>query len=56
MRPADGDTTIAGLAMEHARSGVEVVVVTADRALAAEVERAGAAVRGPRWLWDRLSA
>ena len=51
---ADGDTTIARLATEHAHSGVQVVVVTADRALAAEVERVGAAVRGPRWLWDRL--
>lgn len=51
---ADGDTTIARLATEEAQSGVEVIVVTADRALAADVERAGAAVRGPRWLWDQF--
>ncbi len=46
----DGDTTIARLAREAIASGASCEVVTADRALAAEVEGAGAHVRRPNWL------
>jgi uncharacterized protein YaiI (UPF0178 family) len=49
--PGEGDDTIASLAA----AGGPVVVVTADRALAERVRRAGADVTGPRWLLDRLS-
>jgi hypothetical protein len=49
----DGDTEIAKQAREAAEAGREVTVVTADRALAANV--AGVArVSGPSWLWDVL--
>ena len=53
--PADGDTTIADLARSEVAESREVVVVTADRALAATVQAAGAEVVRPSWLLDRLS-
>jgi uncharacterized protein YaiI (UPF0178 family) len=46
----EGDDTIVLIA-ERAE---DVVVVTADRALAERVRAAGADVRGPRWLLERL--
>lgn len=46
----DGDDTIAALAEMHG----DVVVVTADRALAARVRAVDADVVGPNWLLDRL--
>lgn len=48
--PGEGDDTIASLA-EATR---DVVVVTADRGLAARVRAVGAQVVGPRWLLDQL--
>jgi uncharacterized protein YaiI (UPF0178 family) len=52
--PGEGDDTIVDLVVGHVRAGDDVVVVTADRALAERVRGAGAEVRGPRWLLDRL--
>lgn len=52
--PGEGDDTIVDLVVAHTRAGDDVVVVTADRALAGRVRVAGAGVRGPRWLLDRL--
>jgi hypothetical protein len=51
--PGEGDATIAHVAREALQDG-EVVVVTADRALSATTGAAGAAVRGPRWLREKL--
>lgn len=48
----DGDSEIARQARQAAESGHDVTVVTADRALAANV--APARVVGPSWLLDRL--
>lgn len=48
--PGEGDDTIAALAGAHG----DVVVVTADRALADRCRAAGAEVVGPTWLLDRL--
>lgn len=48
--PGEGDDTIAAVA--EANRGV--VVVTADRGLAARVRAAGAEVVGPTWLFGRL--
>ena len=53
--PKDGDTTILAETRRAAEQGREVVVVTADRALAANVGGAGARVVGPTWLLDRLA-
>lgn len=53
---ADGDTTIARLVRDAISSGASCEVVTADRALAAEVEHAGARVRRPNWLLELLEA
>jgi predicted RNA-binding protein with PIN domain len=50
----DGDSTIAREALQLIESGAACDVVTADRALAADVEHAGAHVQRPRWLWDLL--
>ena len=46
----EGDDTIAAIAEAHQ----EVIVVTADRQLAARVRAAGAEVVGPSWVLDRL--
>jgi hypothetical protein len=46
----EGDDTIAEVAGEHPGA----VVITADRALAERVRASGAAVRGPRWLRERI--
>lgn len=51
--PAEGDDTIAALAGAKVADGA-VVVVTADRGLAARVRDAGGEVVGPSWLLDRL--
>jgi hypothetical protein len=48
--PGEGDDTIADVAAAHD----QVVVVTADRALAERVRGTGARVVGPGWLLDRL--
>lgn len=50
--PGEGDDTI----VDVARANHDVVVVTADRALAERVRAADADVVGPRWLLDRLVA
>ena len=48
--PGEGDDTIAAIAEAHR----EVIVVTADRGLAARVRAANAEVVGPSWLLDQL--
>src|SRR4051794_15884424 len=48
--PGDGDDTIAAVAEAHR----EVIVVTADRQLAARVRAGGGEVVGPSWLLDQL--
>ncbi len=48
--PGEGDDAIVAIAETH--SGV--VVVTADRALAARVRAANGKVVGPSWLLDQL--
>lgn len=48
--PGEGDDAIAAIAQMQR----EVVVVTADRGLAARVRAADGEVVGPRWLLDRL--
>ena len=48
--PGEGDDTIAAIA----EANREVVVVTADRALAARVRAANAEVVGPSWLLEQL--
>jgi len=53
--PKDGDATILAQARTAAERGRDVLVVTADRALAANVTGAGARVVGPTWLLERLS-
>jgi predicted RNA-binding protein with PIN domain len=52
--PADGDATIVDLARTAVAEDQAVVVVTADRALAAAVQDAGADVVGPGWLLDQV--
>jgi len=52
--PGEGDETIAAVAEAHRESRRDVIVVTADRALAARVRAAGARVVGPSWLLDQL--
>ncbi|MGK2874558.1 MAG: hypothetical protein ACSLEW_02815 [Nocardioides sp.] len=49
----DGDSAIVAQARRAADQGHRVTVVTADRALAANVS-AVADIRGPQWLIDRL--
>ncbi|HLL63970.1 MAG TPA: hypothetical protein VK401_13040, partial [Propionibacteriaceae bacterium] len=53
--PADGDATIADLARRAVAEDSRVVVVTADRALAATVQDAGAEIVGPGWLLDQVT-
>ena len=53
--PKDGDSTILAEARKAAEKGREVTVVTADRALAADVGGVGARVVGPSWLLDRMA-
>ena len=48
--PGEGDDTIAAIA----EANCDVVVVTADRELAARVRAADAEVVGPSWLLDQL--
>jgi len=48
--PGEGDDTIAALAGDTR----DVVVVTADRALAQRVRATGGTVVGPNWLLDQL--
>lgn len=48
--PGAGDETVVDLVRARPPGRV-CVVITADRALRARVERAGALVRGPRSLW-----
>jgi hypothetical protein len=49
--PGVGDDTLAERAAQEAGP---VVMVTADRGLAARARTIGASVVGPSWLWDRL--
>jgi rRNA-processing protein FCF1 len=49
--PGEGDDTLAALAEDAAEP---VTLVSADRALAAQVRRLGVDVVGPTWLLDRL--
>lgn len=51
---ASGDDAIAAEAERLARDGRTVTVVTSDRGLAERAGRAGAAVRGARWLLEQL--
>jgi hypothetical protein len=48
--PGEGDDTIAAIAEAHR----EVIVVTADRALAERVRATDAEVVGPSWLLNQL--
>lgn len=48
--PGEGDDTIATIAQANR----DVIVVTADRALAARVRAANAEVVAPSWLLDQL--
>lgn len=50
--PGEGDDTIATIAAGNR----DVVVVTADRALAERARSANAEVVGPRWLLERLGS
>ena len=50
----EGDVTIVGEARRALTEGQTVAVVTADRRLAADVERLGATVLRPGWLLDRI--
>ncbi|MFC6288439.1 hypothetical protein ACFP3Q_16055 [Nocardioides sp. GCM10027113] len=52
--PRDGDATILAEARRGQEAGRQVTVVTADRALAANVTGVGARVLGPTWLLERL--
>lgn len=52
--PRDGDTAILAEARAAAETGGRVTVVTADRALQANVGGAGAVAVGPGWLLDRI--
>ena len=52
--PKDGDATILEEARRAAQKGRSVTVVTADRALAANVAGVGALALSPSWLLDRL--
>ena len=52
--PKDGDRAILAEASRAAEKGRRVMVVTADRALAANCGAVGAVVVGPAWLLDRL--
>jgi uncharacterized protein YaiI (UPF0178 family) len=49
--PGEGDDTIAAIA----EANREVIVVTADRALAERARAANAEVVGPSWLLDQLA-
>jgi predicted RNA-binding protein with PIN domain len=51
--PGEGDETIEAVASESAVD-TEVVVVTADRRLSSVTGAAGALVRGPRWLREKI--
>ncbi len=53
--PKDGDSAILAEARRAVEAGKRVSVVTADRALGANVSGVGALVVGPTWLLDRLS-
>jgi hypothetical protein len=52
--PGEGDATIVEVALEGVAGDAEVVVVTADRVLSSTTSAAGALVRGPRWLLERM--
>lgn len=50
----DGDATILAEARQATAAGHRVQVVTADRALAANVAGAGAMTMSPSWLLDQI--
>ena len=52
----EGDRKIAEEASRGLTEGQTVAVVTADRRLAADVERLGAKVLRPGWLLDRIGS
>lgn len=53
--PRDGDATIVAEARRAREQGREVVVVSADRALAQRVEALGCRTLSPSWLLDQIS-
>ena len=52
--PKDGDSAIMEQAKAAAERGARVTVVTADRALAANLAGVGAQILGPSWLLEQL--
>ncbi len=54
--PRDGDSAIAKATDQAVELGHRVTVVTADRALRARAEFAGAQVMSPSWLIDQLGS
>ncbi|MCY7394792.1 MAG: hypothetical protein LH468_01360 [Nocardioides sp.] len=52
--PRDGDAAILAETRSAVATGGRVTVVTADRALRANVTGAGAVAVGPAWLLDRI--
>lgn len=53
--PRDGDSEILAQTKEAIGGGDQVVVITADRALQAQVEFAGARTMSPSWLLALLT-
>ena len=54
--PADGDAALVRETAARTSRGRTVWTVTADRALADRIRRAGGTVRSPRWLLDLVTA
>jgi hypothetical protein len=52
--PGEGDETLVDWAEAAVAGGQPVILVSADRGLAARARAAGAEVVGPTWLLDRL--
>jgi len=52
--PRDGDASIVSETATARERGDDVVVITADRALAARIEAHGARTMSPSWLLDQL--
>ena len=54
--PKDGDTTLTAEARAARDRGHDVVVITANRALARRVEILGCRTMSPSWLLDHIGA
>lgn len=52
--PRDGDSAILKATVQAVEQGHQATVITADRALRAQAEFAGARVMSPSWLLDHL--